>query len=349
MKLLILTQKVDKNDDVLGFFHGWILEFAKNYEKVTVICLYEGKHDLPENVKVLSLGKERGVSKLKYILNFYKYIWQERAGYEQVFVHMNQVYVLLGGLFWRLWGKKVGLWYAHGSVPFSLRIAEKITNHVFTSTESGFRIDSKKKKVVGQGINLEIFKPGLNIIKPTIFSVVTVGRISPVKDYETLIKAIEKLVSGGINIKLRIIGGVVLSEQEKYFDSLKLMVRQKNLENNIIFVGPVSNSEIPKYLKESDLFVNTSHTGSLDKTVLESMACGIPILNCNEAFLEVLGGFKERLMFPKNDFVILCDKIKEMFDLGDKGRKSLGIELRNTVAGNHSIGNLIKKIKSIYE
>ena len=72
MKLLILTQKVDKNDDVLGFFHGWILEFAKNYEKVTVICLYEGKHDLPENVKVLSLGKERGVSKLKYILNFYK-------------------------------------------------------------------------------------------------------------------------------------------------------------------------------------------------------------------------------------------------------------------------------------
>jgi len=32
MKLLILTQKVDIDDDVLGFFHGWLEEFAKNVE-----------------------------------------------------------------------------------------------------------------------------------------------------------------------------------------------------------------------------------------------------------------------------------------------------------------------------
>jgi len=39
MKLLIITQKVDINDDVLGFMHGWIAEFAKHCEKLTVICL----------------------------------------------------------------------------------------------------------------------------------------------------------------------------------------------------------------------------------------------------------------------------------------------------------------------
>jgi len=43
MKLLIVTQKVDINDDVLGFFHDWIKEFAKNCEKVTVICLGKGE------------------------------------------------------------------------------------------------------------------------------------------------------------------------------------------------------------------------------------------------------------------------------------------------------------------
>ena len=57
MRLLILTQKVDINDDILGFFHRWIEEFAKRCEKVIVICLQEGRHDLPSNVKVLSLGK----------------------------------------------------------------------------------------------------------------------------------------------------------------------------------------------------------------------------------------------------------------------------------------------------
>ena len=59
MKLLIITQKVDINDPVLGFFHRWLEEFAKHYEFVTVICLEKGEHRLPENVKVLSLGKEK--------------------------------------------------------------------------------------------------------------------------------------------------------------------------------------------------------------------------------------------------------------------------------------------------
>jgi len=58
MKLLIITQKVDMNDDVLGFMHGWINEFAKHCEKITVICLQKGEHELSDNVKVLSLGKE---------------------------------------------------------------------------------------------------------------------------------------------------------------------------------------------------------------------------------------------------------------------------------------------------
>jgi len=104
MKLLILTQKVDKNDDILGFFHRWLKEFAGRVEKLTVICLQKGEYDLPENVKVLSLGKERGVSKLGYVLNLYKYIWVLRAQYGHVFVHMNQEYVLLAGLCFMIQG-----------------------------------------------------------------------------------------------------------------------------------------------------------------------------------------------------------------------------------------------------
>ncbi len=57
MKLLILTQKVDVDDDVLGFMHGWIAEFAKSCEQVIVICLQRGRYEFPKNVKVLSLGK----------------------------------------------------------------------------------------------------------------------------------------------------------------------------------------------------------------------------------------------------------------------------------------------------
>ena len=71
MKLLILTQKVDANDDVLGFFVRWMDEFKKKVDKLSVICLEKGNGE-NENIPVYSLGKEKGASRVKYIKNFLK-------------------------------------------------------------------------------------------------------------------------------------------------------------------------------------------------------------------------------------------------------------------------------------
>src|SRR5574340_1084834 len=107
MRLLILTQKLDSRDGVLGFTHDWVAEFARQCERVIVVALEVGEYDLPGNVKVLSLGKENGRSKLKYVFNFYKYVWQERKNYDAVLVHMNKEYAVMAGWLWRVMGKRV--------------------------------------------------------------------------------------------------------------------------------------------------------------------------------------------------------------------------------------------------
>ncbi len=61
MKLLIVTQTMDVNDPYLGFFGRWVEAFAKVFDRIEVICLREGKHSLPANVRVHSLGKEHVV------------------------------------------------------------------------------------------------------------------------------------------------------------------------------------------------------------------------------------------------------------------------------------------------
>ena len=343
MNLLIITQKVDINDDNLSFFHGWLLEFAKNVEKLTVICLYQGEHELPSNVKVLSLGKENNVSKIKYILNFYKYIWQERKNYDSVFVHMNQIYIILGGLFWRAWGKKVSLWYAHGGVSFSLRIAEKLANNIFTSTQSGFRLKSNKLNIVGQGIDTSLFKPKSKK-ETNIFEIIYFGRISPVKDLETAIEATEILHKKGEKIRFRLVGGAGRPSQENYLKGLKDLVSSKGLDDIIKFTGPMPHEAILGFLQESDLHINTSHTGSLDKTVLEAMAVDIPILTCNEALKEVLGEYTDQLMFYKKDSKSLADKIEGVIKMGSTERGVLGQKLREIVISDHSLSSFIKKI-----
>ncbi len=346
MRILILTQKVDINDDVLGFMHGWIAEFAKNCEKVTVICLEEGKYNLAQNVKVLSLGKENAESRLKYIFNFYKYIWRERRNYDAVFVHMNPEYVVLGGLFWRLWGKSVSLWYAHGHVTNSLLIAEKFVNIIFTSTVGGCRIKSRKIKIVGQGIDTGKFKIKNEELKNRdgSFKIVTVGRISLSKDYETLIKAIEILHNRGLKIKVDIVGGLGLMGEGSYFQKLNDLVAKSNLGAVVTFVGPVPNEKILPYLHNADLFVNMGQTGSLDKAVLEAMSAGLPILTCNEAFIEVLGDYAEALMYPKMDYEIFAERIGRIATSTSLIRGKIGADLRDIVLKHHSLPRLVEAI-----
>ena len=74
MRLLVVTQKVDAQDDVLGFFHEWLRRFAARCETVEVICLQEDPHELPANVRVHSLGKEKGLGKLRRTLRLYRYL-----------------------------------------------------------------------------------------------------------------------------------------------------------------------------------------------------------------------------------------------------------------------------------
>ncbi|TSC61255.1 MAG: hypothetical protein Athens041674_828 [Parcubacteria group bacterium Athens0416_74] len=83
-RLLVLTQTVDQGDPVLGFFHGWLFAFAKCFPHIHAVCLKEGRHDLPGNVVVHSLGKERGVGRLRYIWNFYRLAWSLRREYDAV-------------------------------------------------------------------------------------------------------------------------------------------------------------------------------------------------------------------------------------------------------------------------
>lgn len=347
MKLLILTQKVDKNDSVLGFFCRWIEEFAKHCEKVTVICLERGTFDLPENVKVLSLGKENKqkmlncfIVKLLYVFRFYKYVWQERKNYDAIFVHMNPVYIVLGGLFWKLTGKGTGLWYVHKSVDFKLRLAEKLSDKIFTASKESFRLSSEKVEIVGHGIEIEEFiKSKTHQVhkvksKEESFKIITVGRIAPVKNLDVLIEAAEILKNNNFKFEMELAGQPETEIDESYFKNLKTLIEKKNLTDEIKFVGVVPHKDVAVFYTGGDLFVNLSDTGSMDKAVLEAMASGLLVLTSNEAFKSELD---ERYLTDTNPENI-ANKIIAL----SKNEKDFG--LVEYVVKNHDLKNLIKKI-----
>ena len=332
MKLLILTQKVDKNDPILGFFHRWIEEFAKHCEKAIAICLQKGEYNLPGNVKVLSLGKESGVSKLKYILNFFKYIWQERKNYNVVFVHMNQEYVLLGGIFWRIWGKKIGLWYVHRQTNLKLWLAEKLVQVIFSSAPESFQIRSVKVKYVGHGIDRDIFKPSFpNGNGPIRF--LYVGRITKIKNIDTIIRSIN-------GKPLTLVGEPITKEDKKYKQELNNLAEETKAV--LFWRGSVSNIKMPQIYASHSISMNSTPDGGMDKAVLESLAVGTPVFTSNKAFVGLLGEQAHFFIYKYGDVEDLAKKLNSW--LQNNHKFEIMERLSTKVRTEYSVEVVISKI-----
>ena len=341
MKLLIITQKVDINYDNLGSFHNWLEKMAEKAD-IFVIANYVGQYDLPKNVKVFSPGKERGVGRLVKILKYQWFLLKLLPKSDGIFFHMCPEYVLGAHLWPKIFRKKTLLWYTHKSVNWKLRLAEKLTDKIFTASKESFRLPSKKLEITGHGIDVEKFKPAETKKDGSKFKIISVGRISPVKNYEIMINMAEILknkdfsAQGGsaLGWEIKIAGAPILENDKKYFEKLKNLIKEKKLDGIVEFVGPISNKYIAEFYQSGNLFINLSDTGSLDKAIIEAMACGLKILTSNEAFKDIL---KEDNIVDKNPENIAG----KIINLAKTERNYSLIEY---VAKNHNLDNLVEKI-----
>ena len=350
MKLLIVTQAVDTEDPALGFFVRWIEEFAKHAERVEVICLKEGKHDsLPSNVRVHSLGKEKNpprfARRIVYAVRFKWLAWKLRNEYDAVFVHMNPEYVVIGGLLWRLFGKHIGLWYVHKSVNLKLRIAALLAHDIFSASREGFRLKTLKLHVVGHGIDTDLFRAP---IRPfgTPVRIVSVGRITPIKNLGTLIEALGVLKEKGIRATVTFIGAPVQPGDKAYEDSLHVLAANLGVAEDISFAGGVPYAQLPERYRTFDISVNLSPTGGLDKAVLESMAAGLLVFVSNQDFADLLGAHAGALIFPEKDAATCADRIADfVYHVGDA--EQVRIDLQQRVE-TMIVRALIPRILSFY-
>lgn len=339
MRLLILTQVVNSEDQVLGFFHRWIVEFAEHCELVTVVCLKEGPHTLPYNVKVLSLGKEKNLSRLGYVFNFYRHIWRERKRYDAVFVHMNEEYLLLGGLFWKVWGKRIAMWRNHPHGTMLTKAAVFLSDHVFCTSPKSYTAKFDKTAIMPAGIDTNLYlKRGPNA-EPN--SILFFGRLSPIKNAHLFIDALLSLDKEGNNFHADIVGSPANPEDASYEKSLWEQGKSLVNKGQLSFKHGISHDETASLYGKYSLYVNLTPDGSLDKTMLEAMASRTPVLVSNSAFG---GHIPAECQVINPDTEIVGAKIKSLLSLSESERSIIGEQLSSYVEENHSLRSLIKQI-----
>ena len=103
-----------------------------------------------------------------------------------------------------------------------------------------------------------------------LLTLVSVGRLVPLKGHRQLIHAMSQLVNYFPKIRLYIVGGGEM-EQE-----LKQLATQEGVDSNIIFTGAVDDVSV--FLKKADIYVSTSHSEGMPVSILEAMAWQLPVV-----------------------------------------------------------------------
>ncbi|TAJ11725.1 MAG: glycosyltransferase [Planctomycetota bacterium] len=345
MKLLFLTQVLDAQDAVLGFVPRWIQGLARHCERVRVVALEVGDvRGLPPNVDVREIGR-RGVV-LRYVR--YRRVLAEafgRDGFDTVLSHMVPRYALVADGPARRAGARAFLWYTHKGVDARLIKACARVEKVFTASAESMRVDTPRKVVTGHGIDLEHFRPAPPPSGPP--RLLSVGRVTPAKDPLTIVEALARLRAEGRDVALDLVGAGLAGGDAAYGERVSRRIDELGLAAHVARPGEVPYPRVPDSYARATLVVNASHTGSLDKVVLEAFACARPVVSCNESIpplLAPLGARAPWLHFDKGDAASLARAIGRLLDLPAAERDALGRTLRSEVAAHHEVDALMARL-----
>lgn len=349
LNVLMLTRRVDKADWLAGFAHGWVERLAQHpqVKHLTVICLELGEYDLPDNVTVYSMGKEQGYGRLKLLQTLWDHIASVAPNTDVIFGHMIPRYVLASLPYILRYRIPVVQWYTHRKVTLELRLVHLFASQMVTASAESFNLKSDKLTILGHGIDMRKFVPSSTL--PTEQRIIAVGRLSPIKHYETLIEAVSLLVQDPAfaDVRVEIAGGLTPQQGEAYAQSLYDLVNELAVKEHITFLGPVAHEDIPDLLHTATSTVNLCPTGGVDKAVIESLASGVPAVVRNATFVDLLGTDREALWCPDLDPQCVAHKIANLLRMPDAERQQLGLDLRQRVQQQYDLDGLVNRLVAV--
>ena len=168
----------------------------------------------------------------------------------------------------------------------------------------------------------------------------TVGRIQPVKDQVTLLKAFGELVQRYARLRLAVIGdGPLLGDLRRFAETL-------GIAKLTWLPGAIDN--IPDALRRFDIFVLPSLSEGISNTLLEAMASGVPVVaTAAGGNLELVDdGYCGRL-FPPGDVATLA-RLLAGYVADPLLRQTHAIAARRIAVERFSLGTMVKRYQEGY-
>jgi glycosyltransferase involved in cell wall biosynthesis len=340
MKLLILTQTVDKEDSTLGYYHQWLEELSKQFEYITVFALRIGSHHLPQNVTVIPTRPWGYRARLRTVLRVLRLVWRHRKDYDVVLVHMNQEYLLVAGWLFRILNKRVYMWRNHYEGSLLTDIAAFFCKKVFYTSKSSYT--AKYKTAVRMPVGVSVDSCHLEeSIERIPRSILFLGRFTPAKRPDLLVEALGILKKEGVPFSATFVGGA--SEEDTDFKEI-VEARARELALELVsFVGAVPNTETYRYYRSHEIYVNLGKSGMLDKSLFKAIACGCVPVFASADMQDMIG---REFAYRDGDVDDLASHVERALTLPEELRKTLVETFQSQSIDAHTLPVLATRLRN---
>ncbi|BDQ38137.1 colanic acid biosynthesis glycosyltransferase WcaL [Pseudodesulfovibrio nedwellii] len=202
------------------------------------------------------------------------------------------------------------------------RIQDKVDRAKFVVTCTKYNANHLEKTVGGKkpihcvyhGINLDLFSPnGRGIKAKTPYHILTVARFVEKKGLDTVLMALAKLRSEGLDFRYTLVG----EGKAKFNRKIEKLIQDLGLNDVTTLTGTITHDDVIELLGSSDCFTlgcREAKDGDRDgipNVVAESMATGVPVTATDVSGVPELVVHEETgLLCPSNDVDALADIIR---------------------------------------
>ncbi|TKX52989.1 glycosyltransferase family 1 protein [Halorubrum sp. SS7] len=148
-----------------------------------------------------------------------------------------------------------------------------ISDHTQEQLVDTYRFDSDRVSMIPHGVDNERFHPDAGphpAPDSEKFTLLYVGRLGPRKGVDLAIESFAALDRPDVEL--------LIAGTGRHEDRLRNLASELGVSNRVRFLGFVPDDELPALYASSDLFVLLSSYEGYGLVLLESMACGTPVV-----------------------------------------------------------------------
>jgi 1,2-diacylglycerol 3-alpha-glucosyltransferase len=170
---------------------------------------------------------------------------------------------------------------------------------------------------------------------------ISVGRLAPEKNWDTLIQAFAKVHIEHPDARLVLIGDGSARQ------SLEALAVELGIANQVTFTGSIAFEEIPRYLKAADLFAFASVTETQGIVTMEAMAAGLPVVAVDGPGTRDIVQNGKQGYLVENDPEALAKKLNQLLSDTQRIKRFSNQALKR--AKMFDVNQLSKQMIGVYE